>query len=806
MKLSLNWLSDYLDLPGDPMELADRLTMAGIEVEDIEETGADIPKGVVVAEILERSPHPDAEKLSVCQVTTGGEKLQIVCGAPNCDAGVKAPLATIGTTLVDADSGNKLKIKKSKLRGVESFGMLCAADELGLGGDHAGIMRLPDDAHVGAPLKSCLESDTVYELEITPNRPDWLSHWGVARDLHALTGAALRFPDTSLPSSPDGADGVSVEVFDSELCPRYTARVIRGAKIAESPEWLKKRLESIGLRPINNVVDITNFVLMELGHPLHAFDLALLEDNAIVVRKAENGEKLTALDGSELSLTPDNLVICDKTKPVALAGVMGGEHSGVTEKTTDILLESAVFEPSNIRATSRKLKITSDSSYRFERGVDFEMAPKASDRAAKLILELAGGELTSGLIDIKTEPPKREPVLCRYDRIRSLLGADVSNDEMNAIFAGLGLGVDNVAEDSCEVSVPSYRLDIYREADLAEEVARIHGLDKIPPAPLAAVSGGSRDEDSYYRLEELRNQVISAGFNECVNYSLISIEKALCDARFSDETVKKIENPISLELACLRPSLFPQMLETVERNVSRGNRDLSLFEIGNVFCANANLFPEERLECALAMTGRAHPERFSAEREVEFDFYDIKGAVETLFEARKNKCEFRSLPSDNPAAANFALGAAAEIVVDGKIVGECGEVAPKLLKGMRLTSPLFIAVIQVDPLITGKKRKIRFSPIPQFPSTSRDVAFVADESLEHSQVMRVIRSAKLKNLEKVELFDIFKDEKTLGEGRKSMAYTLTFRAPDRTLTDKEVNAAHEKLRAKLAQTLQVELR
>ncbi|MCK5844163.1 MAG: phenylalanine--tRNA ligase subunit beta, partial [Victivallales bacterium] len=794
-----------LDLPCEPMKLADRLTMAGIEVEEIRETGCVVPGGVIVAEILERSSHPDAEKLSVCRVNTGSEEVQVVCGAPNCDADVKAPLATLGTVLSDPDSGSKLKIKKSKLRGVDSYGMLCAADELGLGGSHDGIMVLPTDAEVGAPLKSYLDSDTIYELEITPNRPDWLSHWGVARDLSAITGASLRFPDVSLPQPPSnaGTDDVSVDISEPELCPRYTARVIRGAKIADSPVWLKKRLESIGLRPINNVVDITNFVLMELGNPLHAFDLDLLEGNSIVVRRADAGEKMVTLDGSELSLTPDNLVICDKSKPVALAGVMGGEHSGVTGETTNILLESAVFKPSNIRATSRKLKITSDSSYRFERGVDFKMAVKASDRAAKLILELAGGEITSELIDVKADREAFAPVTCRFDKIRSLLGAEISNEEMISIFKGLGLAVESVDDTSCIVVPPSYRLDIYREADLAEEVARIYGLDNIPATPLKAVSGGVRKDDSHYCKETLRNQLISIGLNECANYSLVSIEKARMDARFADDAVKRIENPISLELACLRPSLLPQMLETVERNIARGNRDLTLFEFGNVFCADEALFTEERLECVMAVTGRANPERFSAESEALFDFYDLKGFIEVLFEIRKNKCEFRAM---TPACANFAAGTAAEIIVDGKTVGECGEAAERLVKGMRLTAPLFIVVLQADTLISARKRKIRFTSIPQFPSTSRDVAFIAADSLKHSDVMRAIAKAKLKNLEKVQLFDVFRDEKVLGDGRKSMAYSLTFRAPDRTLTDKEVNAAHEKLRERLAETLKVELR
>jgi phenylalanyl-tRNA synthetase beta chain len=806
MKISLNWLSEYLETPYSPIELADKLTMAGIEVEDIEETGTSIPDGVIVAEIIERSPHPDAEKLSVCRVLTGDEEVQIVCGAPNCDAGVKAPLATTGTTFIDPDSGKKFKIKKSKLRGVESFGMLCSTQELGLPGDASGIMHLPENSEVGCKFSDTLDSDTVYEVEITPNRPDWLSHWGVARDLAALTGLQPSFPEINLPSPAGKSENGIISVSDTDLCPRYTARIIRGVKVTESPEWMQKHLTNIGLRPINNIVDITNFVLMELGHPLHAFDLNMLDGGKIVVRRAENNEKLVTLDGKEQKLTPSNLVICDNSKPVALAGVMGGEHSGVTEKSVDILLESAVFNPSNIRATSRDLKIMSDSSFRFERGVDWEMCETASDRATALILELAGGTLETELIDIKTAPPVFADVKCRFEKIRKLLGCNITNDEIVAIFAGLKLDVTNISEKECTVTPPSFRLDIYREADLAEEVARIYGLNKITPAPLRAISGGMIAEDAYYKLEEIGNQLISFGLNECMNYSLIHKDRALVDAKFAESDMKKLKNPLSLELAYLRPSLFAQMLETVERNISRQNSDLALFETGRVYCENKNLFPEERMEACIALTGRKHPERFSAEKSEVYDFYDLKGIIENWFEMRKMNCEFRRIPEESKVSANFASGTAAEIVVNGKTIGEIGQISQKLTKGMRITHPLFLAVIQLDTLISTPASKIRFKQIPHFPATSRDVAFIADNSLEHGKIMRTIRSAKLPNLETIELFDVFEDEKTIGKGKKSMAYSMTFRHPERTLTDKEVNKAHEKLRAKLAKDLNIELR
>ncbi len=806
MKISLNWLSEYLKTPYSPTELADKLTMAGIEVEDIEESGSDIPDGVVIAEILERNSHPDAEKLSVCRVSTGTEEVQIVCGAPNCDAGVKAPLATIGTVFEDPDNGKKFKIKKSKLRGIESFGMLCSTKELGLPGDPSGIMHLAKDAKLGKKFKETLDSDTVYEVEITPNRPDWLSHWGVARDLAALTGLKPSFPKITVPSPAKKAEAGLVTVEDSELCPRYTARIIRGVKVTESPEWMQKHLSSIGLRPINNIVDITNFVLMELGHPLHAFDLNLLEGKKIIVRRATDKEKIITLDGKEQELNSSNLVICDASKPMALAGIMGGEHSGVTEETIDILLESAVFNPSNIRASSRDLKIMSDSSFRFERGVDWEMCKTASDRATALILELAGGTLETELVDVKKSAPISPPVKCRFEKIRKLLGCKVTDKEIVAIFAGLGLGVSDISDLGCVVTPPSYRLDIYREADLAEEVARIYGLNNIEPAPVRAISGGNIASDSYYKLEEIGNQIISFGLNECMNYSLIHKDRALVDAKFAESDMKKLKNPLSLELAYLRPSLLAQMLETVERNISRQNANLALFETGRVYCENSKLFPEERLEACIILTGLKNSERFSAEKKQTYDFFDLKGIVENFFEMRKMNCVIRKLDNTSKASANFANESAAEIVVNGKVIGEMGEIADRLTKGMRITHSLFAATIQLDTLISTPATKIRFKQIPQQPGTSRDVAFIADTSLEHGTIMRTILSSKLPNLESVELFDVFEDEKAIGKGKKSMAYSLKFRNSERTLTDKEVNQAHEKLRAKLAKVLNIELR
>ena len=802
MKISLNWLKEYISFEGDPKALADSLTMAGLEVEEITERGK-IPAGIVVGKILERTPHPNSDHLSICKVDSGKGVLQIVCGAPNCDAGKTVPLALEGTSFPDPEGGKPFVIKPCKLRGVESFGMMCSERELGLSEDHGGLMILPDELPAGMDFSQYVTPDTVYTVEITPNRPDWLSHWGVARDVGALLGGKRRFPDTSVPAV-EGWESWNdlVEVRERELCPHYTARVIRGVKVGESPAWLKERLNAVGIRPINNIVDVTNFVMMELGEPLHAFDSRFLEGKKIVVRKAAEGEKIVALDGKEYTLDDSMLVIADKVKPVAIAGIMGGEYSGVMPDTQEVILESAYFLPSSIRATSRKLGLSSDSSYRFERGVDPEMIENASNRAAGLILKLAGGSLVSELVNVRSRPEERKRILCRFDKIRSLLGMNPSNEEMIDIFRKLGLLVSDITNDAtCLVTVPGFRADIKEGADLAEEIARIYGLDKLPDIPVHATRILPYSADSYAKMEKLRQEFIAAGLCECVNGSFIDEKSALGDPSVAPEDLLKVNNPISPDFAVLRASLLPGMLATVKRNIFQKNTDLALFEIGHVFCANKAKFPEERDEIAVLLTGTRHPERYCAERTEQFDFFDLKGAVESILEARKIKNAVFEACTD----ARFAKGCAAKLLIGGKEAGVLGKVNEKLTKGMRLASPLFAAVFQANALLEAETEKILYKELPSFPSTSRDVAFLAPLSLEHAAVTDFIRKAGVKYLTDVKIFDIFQGEQ-LGEGKKSMAYTLTFRCEDRTLTDEEVNKEHEKLRAKLAEGLGVELR
>lgn len=798
MDISRKWLADYVKVDCDIETLCKTITMAGIEVEAVESAGS-VPAGVVVGKILERAPHPDSDHMSVCKVDVGSETIQIVCGAPNCDAGNVVPVATIGTVF-HTEEGD-FKIKKSKLRGVESHGMMCSEKELGLSDNHEGLMILDGSLELGTPVDKLFPGDTRIEVEVTPNRPDWLSMYGIARDVACLFNSEAVMPEITVPECNTPAPGL-VTVEAPDLCKRYIGRVIRNVKIGPSPDWLKERLESIGLRSINNVVDVTNFVLMELGQPLHAFDLNKLAGNRVVARRAKAGETITTLDGKTLKLEERHLVIADAEKPMALAGVMGGEFSGVTGETTDVLLESAVFFSSNIRATSRELGISSDSSYRFERGVDWDMASVASDRAVQLILATAGGELASEKVDINTGRPEEKVIKCRFDRIRSLIGSDVSNERIVEIFEKLLLKVSNVTPEACTVTAPLFRLDLEREADLGEEVARVNGLENVPEIPVNGKICSSIREDKYFRLEKFRNQVISLGLYECMHYSMVNVNSALADRRFKESDLIRLKNPLSLELAVMRPGLLGEMLGTVERNISRRNLTLNLFEIGKAFCGNSEIYPEEREELCIAMTGLRRSERYSDELKEEIDFYDLKGCLEALFELANVK-RYRFVAADD---ARFEKGRAAQVWIEGKLAGMFGELAHDLSKGWRTTHKIYVAQLDVDPILAADHGYSYYVPFSLYPATTRDVAFIAPEKLDNAEVLEFIRKCKLPNVESARLFDLFVDDKLKAEHKKSVAYQVTFRNAERTLTDNEVNSSFEKLRTRLANELKVELR
>ena len=800
MFISRKWLSDYVALNCDDATLCHKLTMAGIEVEAVENNST-VPDGVVAAKILDRQVHPNSDHLSVCQVNDGKNTIQIVCGAPNCDAGKIVPLATIGTVFNSPEG--EFKIKKSKLRGVESNGMMCSAEELGLSDDNSGLMILPDDTVLGTPIKTLFPGDTFIELEITPNRPDCLSMWGVARDVSCLLDVEPKFPEITVPACNSAIpDLVTVEA--SDLCPRYIGRIIKGVKIGPSPAWLVDRLESIGLHSINNVVDITNFVMFELGHPLHAFDLARLEGGRVVVRRAEAGEKITILDGREIELKNEHLVIADAAKPVALAGIMGGEYSGVSDDTVDILLESAVFNPSNIRSSSRRLGVSTDASYRYERGVDYDMADTASDRAVQLILEIAGGTLASAKMDVNTGRPQENVIACRFEKIRNLIGSGVSNGRIVEILSKLHLKVTDVTAEGCNVTAPLFRLDLFREADLAEEVARVDGLDKIPQIAVNGKICHPASEDAYSKVQNLREIAVSLGLYECVTYSITGVQQALVDSRFEESDLIKLENPLNPDSSVMRPSLFSGMLNVAERNITRGNRNLRLFELDKVFCANSEKYPEERDEFIMLLTGKRYADRFSEDFSLEYDFYDMKGAVESLMEQLGvSKYRFVKLENDD----RFKTGHAVAVDIYGRRAGVFGEVNNKITSNWRHTSKVFAALFEAQSLYDAAGKAVRsFKALAQFPSTARDVAMLVPEDMENGKIIEFIRKRNPANLESVRLFDIYAGKELAEQNKKSMAYELVFRHSERTLRDEEVNSAMEKLRKALENDLKVELR
>src|SRR5882724_1106510 len=571
MKFTYNWLKQYVDFAWSPEELAEKLTFAGIEVEDVVSLGGKIPEQVVIGQILSSEKHANADKLSVCRVNDGQGERQIVCGAKNYKVGDKVPLALPG-----AEMAGGFTIKEAKLRGIESQGMLCSAEELGLPKGEDGLLILPSDAPVGKRFAEYLgPGDTVFDIEVTPNRPDWLSVIGIAREVSALTGNPLKLPEVVVPESGEPVEKLtSVTVEAPDICPRYSARMIQGVKIGPSPAWLKQILEKVGLRSVNNVVDATNYVLLECGHPLHAFDYKLLSEHRIVVRRATTGERFVAIDGTQHELTPEMLVIADAKRAVALAGVMGGKESGISEQTTDVLLESAWFLPSSIRKTSKQCGLSSDSSYRFERGADIGQVIWASNRAAQLIQQLAGGQIARGIIDTLAKPIENRRVRCRYAQMNRLLGVEVPAEAVKKIFAGLSLALVSSDAQACEVEVPTFRVDLEREVDLIEEVCRIYGVEKIPAKMQPAHPAVSEFDAQWNARARVRQVLAALGFHEAQNQTL------------GEQGDLKLQNPLSADQHALRSSLVPGLLANLRTNVSRHQFDVRLFEIGRVFAAD----------------------------------------------------------------------------------------------------------------------------------------------------------------------------------------------------------------------------
>ncbi|MBI5774357.1 MAG: phenylalanine--tRNA ligase subunit beta, partial [Verrucomicrobia bacterium] len=685
-----------------------------------------------------------------------------------------------------------------------SQGMMCSNKELGLGEDGDGIIILPPDAKVGQPFAEHLGragSDVVYDLEVTPNRPDLNSVIGIAREIAALTGNPLRIPEFRIQNSEFRIqDYVAVHLDEPELCPRYTARVVTGVKVGPSPDWLRQTLEKVGIRSISNVVDVTNYVMLETGQPLHAFDYHLIGKTAdgkptIVIRRAAAGEKFKTLDNQERTLTSEMLLIADEQKGIALAGVMGGANTEIRDDTKDVLIESAYFAPTNIRRTSKTLGLRSESSYRFERGADVGIAEWASRRAAQLILETAGGQLAEGVVDAYPKPAVPKEIPLRFEKTNTLLGVEIPKEQQVKLLQSLGLDM----LPGSAFRIPTWRVDLKRETDLIEEIERLHGLNKIPATPPRGAIGTNAFDAVHDQIAEARRILCGLGLNEAHGQTLVS-KSEVRGAR--GEEIVALANPLSTDMDVLRPSLLPGLIHALRHNVTRKNYDVALFEVGRVFLAGNDAVKENR-RVAIALTGQRNAPFWSGgEREAKFDLSDLKGFVEELLE----QFGVRGVTFTRHAASTAMFLESATIALGGKLpLGELGQLSPALAKKYDLRDAVLLAELNLDQLIARRNPAKSFKPLPAFPAIRRDVAMLVPEATTHDAVLQTVRKTKPANLEAVDLFDVFRG-KNVPDGQKSLAYAFTYRSPEKTLTDAEVNAAHAKVVDALKTQLQAAVR
>lgn len=782
MKLSYNWLKEYIDLDKDPEELAEVLTKLGLEVEETIDYNK-IYEGFITAKVIKKESHPNADKLSLCTVKYKETSQTVICGAPNVEPGQTIVLGLAGA-IVPAFG---FKLEKRKIRGIESNGMICSQAELELGEDSSGIWVLENDTSDGIKLTEYLGlDDIIFDVSITPNKGDCLSHFGIARDLAAYYNLKLKKPKISLNETNESID-YEIEIQNQIDCPRYALRIVKNAKISDSPDWLKARLKSLGLRPINNVVDITNFILMEMGQPLHAFDLDTLKGKKIVVKNAITNQKFKTLDNKERTLNNEMLLICDEENPLAVAGVMGGLDSEITDKTQNILIESAYFNPSSIRKTSKILSINSDAAYRYERGVDIENIPYCADRAAQLIAELTGGEIIKGLID--NYPQKWTPlkITLRYQRVEKILGIKLENHKIKNII--LSLGFDLVEDDTYSLSVltPSHRHDIEEEIDLIEEIARINNLDNLEASYSSEVSINPEPVPEVLKFPNLRkhlaNYLIDKGYNECLTMNQTDPKIA----KIFIEKPVEVQNPLGDELSVLRPSIIPSILKVIERNIRYGVDSIKLFEIGKTFTYGNHpdslikgIVEEEKLVVALA--GKTNIENWYSNSR-NFDFYDIKGIFEEIidfFNLEKIKLKIDKEVS-NGFNAN-SLG----IFLGKEKIGSLGEINKELLKTIDLKKEVYCLELCLSRLYKLPEFESKYNPVSTYPGIEWDLAFVVNKSINSIEIENIIKQNSGKYLSSLNLFDVYEGE-NIGDDNKSLAYKLNFISQEKTLKDDEID-------------------
>ena len=798
MLISLNWLKQYIDLDGIEInEMENSLTMIGQEVEKIEIAGSNL-ENVVTAKIIEKEMHPDSDHLTVCKVDNGKEILQIVCGASNHKAGDKVVLAQIGAKLSE-----DFVIKKGKIRGKESCGMLCSEVELGIGSDKDGIIILPEDAPVGVPFKDYLGiNDTVFELEITPNRPDCLSHIGIARELSAYYGKELKYPETEIKSeiSEKTSDNVKVSIEDSNLSRRYVTRILKNVTVKESPKWLKERIEAVGLRSINNIVDVSNFILMEMNHPNHVFDLDKIEGNEIKVKSAVKGDKLVTLDEQERELEDGDIVICDSKKILALGGVMGGLDSEVTDNTKNILLEVAQFNPQNVRKTSRRLTLSSDSSYRFERGIDVEDSIKVINRLANLIQEVAGGEILNGYVDVYPVPHENKVAELNFERLNRFVGKVIPREKVIEILRNLEIDVKDNGE-TLTLTAPSYRGDLELEQDYFEEVIRMYGFDNIENILPRVDINKNSTLDTTKLTDRVKTICASVGLKEVINYSFIP-KDALQKLKFtgvSEDKLIDISNPITEDFVTMRPTLLYSLIKNAKDNMNRNVSNIRFFEVSRTF-EKAEELAKEDIKVGIILAGENDKTLWNP-KPVHYDFYDLKGIVEEIF----SKLKFQNFSIKRSVQTEFHPGRSADVFVGKEYIGSFGEIHPDVLENFGLNKKtVLVAEFNIELIKKYINKPFVYQGIVKYPAVPRDLALVMNENILVGDVLKTIEKID-KKVEKVELFDIYQGI-GVEPGKKSVAISILLRDDSKTLEEKEINDIIDKILAKMKKDYMAELR
>ncbi|MGM0635020.1 MAG: phenylalanine--tRNA ligase subunit beta [Bacteroidota bacterium] len=808
MKISYNWLKQFINIKLAPEKAGDILTDLGLEVEGLEkfESIKGGLEGIVVGEVVECKQHPNADKLKLTYVNVGEkENLQIVCGAPNVAQGQKVPVAIIGTTLYN-DSGESLVIKKGKLRGEASYGMICAEDEIGLGKSHDGIMVLEETLKPGTPLNEIfsVEQDWVYEIGLTPNRADAMSHWGVARDLRAgliqlEKNTPLNTPPISNFHVEDRSKRIGIEVKDSKLAPRYCGITISDIHVEESPEWIQNRLKAIGLKPVNNIVDATNYVLHELGQPLHAFDADKIKGNKIVVQRLKEGTEFTTLDGEKRTLHQEDLMICDTEKPLCIAGVFGGLNSGVTESTSSVFLESAYFNPVSVRKTAKRHGLNTDASFRFERGVDPNITEYALKRAAILIQEIAGGKISSDLDDFYPNKIEDFQVFLTFDKINKLIGQEIDTGIIKTILSSLEIKVNNVSESGLGLTIPAYRVDVKREVDVIEEILRVYGYNNIDLNEKFNVSVAISTKYEDHKIQDVAaQQLVAQGFYETMANSLTTAKYVELDQDLKEEHNVRMLNPLSQDLAVLRQSMLYAGLESISYNVNRQNTSLKFFEFGKTYHHYSDNYQENK-RLSLFVTGNKKPENWTAANQPT-DFFYLKGTLSGLLE----RLGIDELKTASAKSRHFSEGIA--LKNNKQTLVEFGKVNRKTLQAFDIDQEVLYAELFWDEIIeVVKKSSFTTTEIPKYPSVKRDFALLLDNEVRFEDIEEIATKSIKKSLKEINLFDVYEGE-NLPEGKKSYAVSFHFQDENKTLTDKQVDKMMQKLQKQFESKLNAQLR